>query len=94
MESLMKSDIFFFITTVVVVLLGIFALVAIVYIIKIVKTVRKISETVKKTVDMTNSDFNEVREHLKDEAINFALPSFLKKKPKPTNRKNAKSDTE
>ena len=56
MESVLKSDIFFFVTTTVVVLLGIFAVIAIIYVIKVVKTVKKISETVKKTMDMLSAD--------------------------------------
>lgn len=82
MESILKSDIFFFVTTTVVVLLGIFAVIAIWYVIKVVRTVKKISETVKKTVDLAGKDASEVSHHLKEEAMNFALPGFLKRKPK------------
>lgn len=61
-----KMDIFFIVTTTVVVLLGMFGVIILFYIIKIVKGVSKIVTTVQHEAEVIAEDFNEMKKDVKE----------------------------
>lgn len=66
----MKSDIFFFITSVCVVALTILLSIILVYVIKIMKDFREVSTTVKKSVNNVNKNITAVARKIKRKIIN------------------------
>jgi hypothetical protein len=69
MEPLLKSDIFFFITSVSVVLLTVIFIIIGVYLIKIMKNFSHMSETLKKTVDDTDDELRDIGVHVRESPI-------------------------
>jgi 5-bromo-4-chloroindolyl phosphate hydrolysis protein len=67
MESLMKSDIFFFITSIAVVILTMLLAVAVAYVIKILRNVDDISTKAKDEAGLIKEDIAELRQNLKTE---------------------------
>lgn len=65
-EAFLKMDVFFVITTAVVVLLGIFGAVILFYIVKIVKAVSKIVATVQRETEELAQDFKEMKQDVKE----------------------------
>lgn len=61
METLLKADIFFFITSIVVVLVGILFSVVLVLLIRILNDIRDIAALAKKEAEALQADFAEVR---------------------------------
>lgn len=83
METLAKADIFFFITTIVVIVISITFAVALVYVIRILRRVDEMSERVKKESDAVLEDVASFRQNLKEEGLNFSrVVSFFTKKNK------------
>ncbi len=81
----MKSDIFFFITSIAVGILTILLTIAIVYIVKIIRDVKYISSKAKIQADNISEDLNRIRENLKTQSstakslFNF-ISKFVKNK--------------
>lgn len=69
MESFAKSDIFFMITSVSVVLFTFVFLIVGFYIIKIVRNASEISKTLKNTVNRIDGDFEEMGRNIKDSSL-------------------------
>ncbi len=69
MNEFLKMDIFFVVATVVVVLLGVFALVAMFYIIRILKNVDHLSQNVSEESDHIKVDVNILRAKIRDEGM-------------------------
>jgi Tfp pilus assembly protein PilO len=67
MESLMKSDIFFFITSIAVVILTMLLVVAIAYTIRILRNLDDISAKAKDEVGLIKEDISELRQNIKTE---------------------------
>lgn len=65
MESLVKADIFFFVTTIVVIVWGIIGIIIGVLIIKILRNIRDVSDTTKREVTHLMHDISEVRQDVK-----------------------------
>lgn len=65
MENIMKADIFFFVTTIIVVLVGLGLLVFLVYAIRIISDVKFVSRKIKEESVEFLQDAKEMREHLK-----------------------------
>ena len=65
MEIIMKADIFFFVTTIIVVLVGLGLLVFLVYAIRIISDVKFVSRKIKEESVEFLQDAKEMREHLK-----------------------------
>jgi hypothetical protein len=65
MEPILKSDVFFFITSVFVVILTALLVIAGYYLIKILKNLSETSKTVKDVVQETGNDFREIRQRVK-----------------------------
>ncbi|MBI3442947.1 MAG: hypothetical protein HY007_04220 [Candidatus Sungbacteria bacterium] len=74
MDSLMKADIFFVVTTVAVFFVTGVAVWVMVYVVKILRNVENISETVKTETKKLSQDIDGLREHVKQRG---ALPRFL-----------------
>lgn len=91
METVMKSDIFFFITTICVVALSVLIGIAVFYLIKILKDLKIISKEVKEEGHMIIEDARDMRESFKKNGNSLlkALFAFiLGKKTKKHKNKN------
>ena len=77
MEELMKADLFFFITTVAVILLTVFVIIALYYIIRIVRNVRDITERVDEGSKALGEDLKELRTKVKSNGFTLRLFSAL-----------------
>ena len=69
MEPIMKSEIFFFITSVSVVIITIVLVIAGYYVIKTLQNLRDISETLKKAAHSAESDIEEIRERVTESTL-------------------------
>lgn len=87
MDQFYKQDIFFFVTTIAVIVVGIVITVAIIYIIKILRDVKYISKKAKAETDNLAQDLQELRANVKQQgfkakhALNF-FSKFLKRHKK------------
>lgn len=70
-ESLIHADIFFFISTIALVLISAGIIIALVYGIKILRNVRDISDRVKEESEEALSDIRKFRRALRDEGIKW-----------------------
>ncbi len=71
MNDFLKMDIFFVITTLVVLLWGIIGAVVMYYIIRVLKYVERLSRTVAEEADEIRDDLDEVRAQVREEGIRF-----------------------
>jgi len=62
----LKMDLFFFITSTVVVLMGLFGLIILFYIIKIVRAASRLIGTVQREADEIAEDFKEIKKDVKE----------------------------
>jgi hypothetical protein len=87
----MKSDIFFFITTVVVIVLGILFLWLMIYLITIFKTIREITTRAKTLFNATSDDIDQMRTNIKEKGFSWTnLASMFIGKKKATKKKTDK----
>lgn len=90
MDSFVKMDVFFFVTTISVVVLTILLAVLIIYIIKIFSDVKYISKKAKTEADLVAEDLRELRANVKDKGAKLKyFVDFFKNLGK--KRKNRKS---
>lgn len=75
MQTLIHADIFFFITSIVVVILAIFAIVILFYVLRIVRSVDHIVDNIKKESDSVAADIEMLRTNIKEKGTH--LFSFL-----------------
>lgn len=73
MNSVLTSDIFFFITSVAVAIVTTLIIIILIYIIKLVRDLRGIAENVRKGTDAITEDVAELRMKLKDKGLFSAL---------------------
>jgi len=66
MDTLMKADIFFFITAIAVVLVTIVFIVVLVYVAKILKDIKYITKKAKSEADLIAEDLSELRHNVKE----------------------------
>lgn len=71
-ESFIQADIFFFITTIAIVLVTIGLIVAIVYVIKILRTVSEVTDKVKEESEEVIADIKTLRTNIKSEGFRLA----------------------
>jgi hypothetical protein len=90
MESILKSDIFFFITSMSVVVLTLFLLVALFYFIKIMRNFYKISEILKNYTEKTENDLRDLGQHVRQSKL-FTFLFGKEKVKKETERSTKKS---
>lgn len=69
--EIIHADIFFFVTTIVVIVLGIVAIIALVYTIKILALLKSIATTVKSESGLIAEDIDELRERMKHGSVNI-----------------------
>lgn len=70
-ESFIHADIFFFISTIAVVLVSIGAIVALFYVIRILRDVREVSDKVKEESGEIMGDLKKLRANLRDEGVKW-----------------------
>lgn len=69
MSDLIQADIFFFIASVLLTIATVVFIVAIVYVIKILREARSIAAIVRRETDMLASDFEALRQRLRDKGV-------------------------
>ena len=69
MDSLVHADIFFFVTTIAVVVVALFAVVALVYFIKVLRHLKEIAEEIKEETLFVRRDIGEARAQMKLEGF-------------------------
>jgi len=79
MESILKSDIFFFITSVVVVAIGIGTVASFFYIVSILRDVKGISRTVNQETKEMVEDISQLRTKVKSESAIVGISAFFRK---------------
>ncbi len=72
MDSLLKSDIFFLVTTVVVIGLGVLIAVVLVYLVRILSDVKKLSKKVRQEGEHIVDDIEGLRENIKKNTIKLS----------------------
>lgn len=84
----MKSDIFFFVTTVIFVVLGILFLWMMIYLITIFKTIREITTRAKTLFNATSDDIDQFRTNVKEKGVSWTnLAGMFMGKKKTTKKK-------
>jgi uncharacterized protein YoxC len=71
MDTLIHADIFFFITTISIVVVTIGFIIALIYIIKILRTVSKVGDKVKEESDEIIDDIKALRGNIKQQGFSF-----------------------
>jgi len=79
MESVLKSDIFFFITSIVVIAIGVGAVIIISYVINILRDVKDVSKTVKQETKEIAEDISQMRTRVKSGSAVVGIVTFFKR---------------
>ena len=91
MNSLVKSDVFFFITSIAVVVIAILLTILIVYLIKVSKDIRYISQRAKTEADNIIEDVSKLRSNIKEQGGKIKdLAGFFSRFYKPKKNKSRK----
>ena len=69
MESILRSDMFFFITSISVIIITVFLLVALFYFIKMLRNFYKISSILKNYTENTETELKEMGSHIRQSPI-------------------------
>lgn len=88
MAELMKADIFFFITTIAVIVLTVAAVVFIIYLIGIMRNVRDISEILKDQSKQISNDVTDLRQAIRSEGMKLKHFTDFMKKPHQRKKKS------
>jgi hypothetical protein len=72
MDSLIKSDIFFVITTIMVVVIGFLVAMVLVYLLRILSDVRKLSQKIRAEGERVVEDIEGLRENIKKNTIKLS----------------------
>jgi predicted Holliday junction resolvase-like endonuclease len=88
MTDFLKQDIFFFITSIAVIILTLLLAILIFYIIKISKNIKYISERAKTEADLISEDISNLRDNVKEHGAKFKyFASFFSDLAKKANKK-------
>lgn len=91
MNSLLKSDVFFFITSIAVVVIAILLTILIVYLIKVSRDIKYISQRAKTEADNIIDDVSKLRTNLKEQGGKIKdLAGFFSRFYKPKKTKSRK----
>jgi hypothetical protein len=71
MNEFLKQDIFFFVTTIAVVILTLLLAILVIYLIKISRDVKYISQKAKHEANLISEDISELRQNIKDKGAKF-----------------------
>lgn len=85
METLAKADIFFFVTTIAVVVVSIFLIILLTYTIFALRRLRRIVDIVEKNIDTASEEVKEIMTHIKESFLFnlvFGRKRNHKKRPK------------
>ncbi len=80
MDSFIHADVFFFVTSIAVIMVTAFSVAALIYLVRILRDFNKISSKVKDETELIADDINELRRKTKEggfRVVNFL--SFLRK---------------
>ncbi|MBK5215446.1 MAG: hypothetical protein JJE53_01400 [Candidatus Pacebacteria bacterium] len=88
MESILKADLYFFITSISVVVISSFIIIALFYFIKILRNFYKISEMLKNYTQDANSELREMGNHVRQSPLFTFI--FGKDKSKKESEKSSK----
>ncbi len=77
MQEIIHADIFFFVTTVALIVIGILLLVAILYGISILNDVKYITRRIRHESEEVIQDLHLLRNHIKDEGLKWATVSAI-----------------
>jgi hypothetical protein len=90
MNDFLKMDIFFLTTTVVVLLLGVFLIVALYYLIKILKSIDHVAQNVSAESDNVRGDISVLRGKIRDEGmkVKHFMEFFMNVAARKTGRKS------
>lgn len=77
MNTLIHADIFFFVTTIAVVLIASLFIVVIIYIVRILSDFRYISGVVRKETDLLAEDIEEIRDEVKRKGVFSGLYAII-----------------
>ncbi len=90
MPELIHADIFFLVTTIVTIIIGLALLIAIVYLIQILRDLKHISRKIKEEGEEAIEDFRQWRTEVRTEGFNFShfFTFFRKLLKKNKSRKN------
>ena len=88
MESILKADLYFFITSISVVVISCFIIIALFYFIKILRNFYKISEMLKNYTQDANSELREMGNHVRQSPLFTFI--FGKDKSKKESEKSSK----
>ena len=84
MQSILKSDIFFFISSISIILITVIFIIIGVYLIRIMKNFSEISEKLKQSVDDATDELRDMSEHVRESAVfRFIFGHKKNKKIKP-----------
>lgn len=91
-NTLARSDAFFIITSVAVVLITLVAVVGLVYFVGILKSIRRTIKTVEQVTDSVSKDITDLRDHVKNRGFGAALlgdviKSWRSKRPRSKTKK-------
>lgn len=96
MSEVLQANVFFYITSVAVVLVTIFIIVILAYVISILRNVKRISDTLQEGSEVIKGDLGELRKNLREEGskvrtiIDFFIDRLVPKKAR-RSRKRASS---
>ncbi|MCL5435949.1 MAG: hypothetical protein M1275_02615 [Patescibacteria group bacterium] len=71
MDSFIHADIFFFITSIAVVLVTALLVIALVYLVRILRDAKSVTGKVKEETELISEDINELRTKTKKEGVKF-----------------------
>ncbi len=95
MDEFLKMDIFFFVTTIVVLCFGILASIALYYAIKILKSIDHVARNVSEESDHLREDISVLRQKVRDEGMKIKhLVDFFSGMHKRRERKTKVHDVE
>lgn len=77
MNTLIHADIFFFITTIAVVIISIGMITALIFVILILNNVRKVSETVRTETDLIAGDIDSIRSKMNKGVTTMAMGAIF-----------------
>lgn len=81
MDTIIHADIFFFITTIAVIVVSIFIIIALFYLIKTLRQFKRFTDAVERGLDGASDDLKEMRERIMDSFLfNLLFPRKKRKK--------------
>ncbi|MDP2629092.1 MAG: hypothetical protein Q8P45_00100 [Candidatus Harrisonbacteria bacterium] len=91
MDTLFEAEIFFIITSAVVVVVGILLVIGLFYVLKIIRNIKEITSRIKSSVHGVTEDFDGLREDIKKDGLKWRhIAKIIPQKEKKRRRKKKK----